>query len=290
VPDGQRGGCAANQVCAGGVCGACTPTDRRCNPNNNRIPQVCSATGVFQDQAQCPFVCQSQSGTCGGECVPNTPLCDPATGRPRVCTASGTLGPLQAACSNGSVCSGGACVCTSNFEEDADGICRLVDGQACTTDDECLGDCLAWYLDRDRDGHGDPTQSLNICGTASSPAPSGRVALGDDCCDLEGSEAVRVVAARIFRGQASFFSVAQTVCPSVGQFDYDCDGTPVKAPRAVANCSEPVCQTGLASSSVNAPCGGAASFTACTRPTQADGTILPCTTIAGGMDNPIACH
>jgi hypothetical protein len=119
IADGQRGGCAANQVCAGGVCGNCTPGQRQCNPNNGRVVQVCSATGVFQDQTPaCQFVCSG--GFCGGDCVPNDLRCDPQTGRPQICSSAGTWTNNGPACGAAS-CEDGVCVCGPNQSLCSDG-------------------------------------------------------------------------------------------------------------------------------------------------------------------------
>jgi hypothetical protein len=50
----------------------------------------------------------------------------------------------------------------------------------------------------------------------------GYVSNSDDCCDLGGAN--RTVAALIFTGQLELFAAAQTVCPEVDDFDYNCSG------------------------------------------------------------------
>lgn len=113
VADGQAGSCTGGQVCAQGECAECAPNARRCDPGNNRAPQLCSATGAWQDQPICQFVC-TNGGFCS-ECTPGTRRCEPGTGRPQLCTAAGAW-QNQTACGAGSACSAGVCECTGAFE------------------------------------------------------------------------------------------------------------------------------------------------------------------------------
>ena len=324
-------------ACVNGSCGGeCVPGSGRCNPANG-VPQFCSAAGLWQSQAPCPFVCTG-SGTCTGECNAGSRRCDPASGQPQVCSNFSTW-QTQAPCArgcnlntgecnsqlplgstgcaqdidcagNGSSCQGGRCcefncaaagrVCNANGTcgcpggtTAVGGSCLLNNGQSCDPQrpGQCAsGQCFEWFRDSDGDSHGDRQQTLATCGTVNSPAPTGYVASDDDCCDRADNAEIRAVAAQIFSGQTTFFSTAQNACPDRAPFDYNCDGFETKAPRPLADCSEPVCRTGLSASSVNSPCGGPAGFTACGRPRQVDGTQLPCTSLAVGMDNPIACQ
>jgi hypothetical protein len=66
--------------CTQGVCKACTPTTKQCNAGK---PQTCSAGGDWvDDQANvCPFVCDTATGNCAGECVPGTDACFSGTSK-----------------------------------------------------------------------------------------------------------------------------------------------------------------------------------------------------------------
>jgi hypothetical protein len=72
---------------------------------------------VWQDQSRCDFVCTG-SGSCTGECIPNTERCQPETGVPQRCDESGTFQD-QTTCQTGEVCSstGGtsSCVCQGDL-------------------------------------------------------------------------------------------------------------------------------------------------------------------------------
>ncbi|MCB9616288.1 MAG: putative metal-binding motif-containing protein [Sandaracinus sp.] len=63
------------------------------------------------------------------------------------------------------------------------------------------GEPRPWYLDRDRDGHGDPDDVMTVCAP-----PAGRVTRGDDCDD-------------------SSAAIAPGAVDRCGGGDEDCDGT-----------------------------------------------------------------
>lgn len=69
---------------------------------------------------------------------------------------------------------------------------------------------------------GDLNDEERTCGAISgaSTPPPGYVEAGGDCCDLGAPNTA--IAATIFPGQPAFFAAAQTVCPGVAPFDYDC--------------------------------------------------------------------
>lgn len=72
--------------CTQGSCKACTPQAKQCNAGK---PQTCSAGGDWvDDQASvCPFVCDTATGKCAGECVPGTDAC--VSGTSKHCGADG---------------------------------------------------------------------------------------------------------------------------------------------------------------------------------------------------------
>jgi hypothetical protein len=132
VGDGQTGTCTGGQVCAQGACAVCAPNDRRCDPNNNRVPQLCSPAGAWQSQPICQFICVGD-GFCS-ECTPTTRRCDPVTGRPQLCSPAGAW-QNQAVCAAGSACSAGVCECTGTFEACGNECVDLV------TDPDHCGEC-----------------------------------------------------------------------------------------------------------------------------------------------------
>ncbi len=132
VGDGQAGTCTGGQVCALGACAECAPNARRCDPNNNRVPQLCSAAGAWQGQPICQFVCTG-GGFCS-DCTPGTRRCEPITGRPQLCSPAGAW-QNQTACAAGSACSAGACECTGAFEACGNECVAL------TTDPDHCGEC-----------------------------------------------------------------------------------------------------------------------------------------------------
>jgi hypothetical protein len=276
-PDTDVGPCQrGTQTCVNGSFGACqgaifpaprncaSPQDNDCDGRpDNTIDNVC-------------------------ECSPGSRRCDPAMGRPQICTSAGRWTNNGQACGSGAECSGGACACRPGFGEDDNGNCLLLDGQACTDDSQCINEvCRRWFPDRDADTHGDPTAPLEICGT--SP-PQGHVSSSDDCCDRGGADAA--VAATIFNGQTARFGTAQTICPAVGRFDYDCDGIVTNTGQdniGVTACGQiPLAQCAANGSDLiwpptgNPPaCGTMGGFTACSSTVQGN-PVNVCTGITGG--------
>ena len=64
----------------------CAPQTTRCA---ERLAQVCSMSGTWQTQQDCPYICTA-GGSCGGSCRPYESSCDPAHSNRRfVCQGSG---------------------------------------------------------------------------------------------------------------------------------------------------------------------------------------------------------
>lgn len=310
-PVGQA--CAGATDCSSNACEATQSRGLVCctAPCNG---QICRANG--QGCVQCDGggpVCEGASSrSCVNNAFVSTPCangCNPATGMCNSQLALGSNGCMQdtqcagagSSCQNGRCCefdcaaagrncnAAGVCGCP-NGTTAVGSACLIANGQPCDVSRPELcasSQCLEWFRDLDGDLHGDPNDSLVQCGAA---APGGFVASSDDCCDRNDTEEIRAVAATMFRGQGLFFATAQTACPDLPAFDFDCDSFATKEPRPLADCSEAVCRSGISSSSADAPCGGAASFGACSRPRLVDGTVLPCQSTGGGLDRPIACH
>ncbi len=74
-------------------------------------------------------------------------------------------------------------------------------------DDACG---TVWYLDADRDGHGDPGHSY--CGATG---PAGYVDNHDDCCDSNRD---------VHPGQMETFPASFSCDAGTPSFDYDCNG------------------------------------------------------------------
>lgn len=201
--------------------GQCRAGQQRCEAgpgNSSSSFGACTGSVGAAPQDSCANV---NDANCNG--VPND-ACDCLTSRgnadcsddPRNsrCNASGRCVPCQstADCSfiPGTVCQSQGCVTL------------LGAGEVCTQDDQCQSrSCLRWFLDRDGDGFG--AEELGACaGNGGNPVPPdvNYVARGGDCCDLGGLG--RATAAQIHPEQDLLFVIAQTVCPSVDEFDYNC--------------------------------------------------------------------
>jgi hypothetical protein len=277
-PDTDVGPCQrGTQTCANGAFGGCQgavfPAPRNC------------ASGQDNDCDGRPD--NAIDNVC--ECSPGSRRCEPSTGRPQICASTGRWNDNGPACGSGSACSGGVCACRTGFDEDNNGNCLLVDGQPCSNNSQCLNAvCRTWFPDRDADTHGDPSSPLRICGASQ---PQGHVASSDDCCDRSGADAT--VAATIFTGQTSRFGVAQTICPSVGGFDYDCDGSITNTGQEtigitacgqipLAECS-PLGSDLIWPSNAGIPpaCGATGIFSACGSQFQGNPSTV-CRSVAGG--------
>lgn len=111
------------------------------------------------------------------------------------------------------------------------------DDRPCEVDADCgEGSCSEWFIDRDGDGHGDAGAREKFCSSGRSDADRRNVTgdwlvtVGDDCCDV-GGEGIEI-AARIHPRQAELFEVAQSVCPDLDPYDYDCDDSATSDHRA----------------------------------------------------------
>ena len=132
----------------------------------------CGSTGKVLAEDCHPHLCNLHAQRCN-RCDPRVPLsCE--GGELVLCPATGD--PQRFPCTHG--CQAGRC-------------------RDCTPQ--------AFYLDRDRDGHGDPSTSLEAC-----QPPHGYVAVGDDCDDADP---------RVYPGQTGLFSEPT----AAGSYDYNCD-------------------------------------------------------------------
>ncbi len=90
-------------VCNGvGGCGVCLPGSSRCAGSTR---EVCSATGSWQTDQVCPFVCSS--GSCVGVCVPGSKGCSGATAQ--VCSTGGNWQASEVCAGSTPACQEGYC-------------------------------------------------------------------------------------------------------------------------------------------------------------------------------------
>jgi hypothetical protein len=236
-------GPAARDTCAGGNdancngvpnegCGCINGDTRLCGTTDIGAcafgTQTCGVNGTFGQQ--CVGAVNPGSRNCGSaqdndcdgepdntldnvcECIPgqgNAPCSDdPNNSR---CNGQGQCAPCQsdADCSlvsgDRNTCDSGSCV------ESLLGV-----GESCAGNADCASqDCRAWFPDLDGDGLGVAPAQMR-CGDPTT----GFATTPGDCCDLGGAQ--RAVAASIFPGQRAFFDTAQSACPGLGAFNYDC--------------------------------------------------------------------
>jgi hypothetical protein len=175
MDDGGDALCSGGQHCAGTQkCVQCDPG----KPGSCGACQVCSAAGTCtpfpnnqQDPAGCTGTCRAcQNGSCGAANVGTDPGND--------CTAAATGSTEQ--------CFDGEC--------DGRGGCAITNPVTC-------------YLDKDKDGFGDPSNAVHPCGGCAA----GSVTNSKDCFD--GNPSAKP-------GQTAYFTTHR----GDNSFDYDCDG------------------------------------------------------------------
>lgn len=237
----------------------CTVTDQcqggQCSSASARACGAGRACNEAANECQCPGCAVSGSCFSAGAANPSNPcqVCDPArsastfsanTGAfcgsaPTDCSRQDTCN-AQGQCSanhqpNGTACTsqpGGACVA---------GACappRQENGTPCAAASQCLsGFCRLWFEDLDGDAFGGRDRRAMLCSPApaddqiSLRASGASIAIlrtdglqysasPDDCCDAP-NDAGR----SIYPDTSSFFSLAQTACPEIDPFDYNCSGS-----------------------------------------------------------------
>jgi hypothetical protein len=98
---------------------------------------------------------------------------------------------------------------TCGLSGEAATLCKLKDGQQCSTSDQCAsGWCLTTYRDADGDGYG-VSPGVQRCGASALP---GYAPNANDCCDSD---------ARANPGVTTY----QTFRNACGSFDWNCNGT-----------------------------------------------------------------
>lgn len=255
--------------CGGGVCalnraGACCPgtppADCNCDPSDNLCKEClqnahctdgpANSVGQCNTNRTCSYSCLPGFKDCNGSCIANAACCGGCAagqtcqnGSCRIpdgatCSAGGaacTSGNCSAGrccpttCGTGGCNAQGSCSCPGG-QQFARGACRGVDGQTCTTADQCINACTSWFADCDGDGFAPSnTPAAQRCGTASPggtpqgcPA-TGRFVLRDaqgrlDCCDTSDS---------IKPGQTvAGIAFDRGTCPTSWKLnDFNCDGS-----------------------------------------------------------------
>ena len=149
----------------------------------------CNATGDGTRTESCPYGCNAAAGRCN--------QCDP-TWPPR-------------------------CAGDDLYTCTADGTVKIVKCPDDCKDGKCVTSCekKTYYLDQDKDGHGDPQKKISAC-----DPPSGTAANGDDCNDHNAS---------VFPGQKTYFNKP---IPGSNGFDYDCDGKAELKDAQKADCKK----------------------------------------------------
>jgi len=201
--DGLVGGtavCNANRTCSYG----CPVGTKECNGSCILNNQCCGNCGAGQS-------CNTAVGQCvindGGSCTFGGPAC--ASGN---CSAGQCCDP---GCGNGCFADG-SCACPAG-EEFARGDCRPSSGATCSTNADCAGTCVQFFIDADNDGFGDPTRSVRYCGSPPANVNPPVVANIDrpDCCDDDD---------RVKPGQSLYFGFIGANCPSTWLInDHNCD-------------------------------------------------------------------
>jgi hypothetical protein len=106
------------------------------------------------------------------------------------------------------------------------GVCKLVDGQSCTTSSACAsGTCNTFYYDGDGDGYPVSGNSVGYCNVSSSPSSSYISARSDgtwDCCDTDST---------VNPGVTGYFIDTNNNCHT---WDWNCSGQPEKKQVQIA--------------------------------------------------------
>ena len=135
--------------------------------------------------ASCVGGTDCDSGFCV-DCVFCASACDTSC---YACNQAGQLGACAALdgvedLSASTVCTGNR-VCTS--DSSGSSTCKLREGEACLSSDECAGDvCRGYYPDTDGDGYGAAGSPPAFSRCDVNPnAPSGFSVTANDCCDSD---------------------------------------------------------------------------------------------------------
>jgi hypothetical protein len=148
-------------------------------------------------------------GTCSSPSIQCTSGCVDPTLDAQNCGACGVA------------CPSGTQTCTASH-------CRLLDGQACTTDGACTsGVCSPFYVDADRDTYG-TNAIVKLCGVGP---PAGYATRNGDCCDSNAAI-----------NPAATFQPTIGSCDGVTTWDYDCSGHVETNPQTCSSCTAaPAC-------------------------------------------------
>jgi hypothetical protein len=208
--------CGTCQSCAvPGSVGACAPVAKNTDDPDSNCTDLNTCNGLGACQLKNGSPCQTASACVSQQCADGV-CCDEAcSGTCYGCNQPGSEGrckPIDGAEDHAAptTCEG-ASICTA--PDGATPACKIKDGEACTSNDQCLGgSCITSYRDADGDGKGGTV--VRRCERAPQP---GYVLTGGDCCDLD---------ARAYPGQTSYFPT-KNAC---GSYDWNCNGSVERAP------------------------------------------------------------
>jgi hypothetical protein len=227
------GSCVDGVCCGSAACGACQSCARPgAEGTCTIVPKFTDdADSGCADEKTCDGLgaCRFKNGTpCDDDaqctslhCVDGVCCNQACSGTCFSCNQAGSAGtclPLDGADDKSAdVTCTGSSVCTA--PAGAPPACKVKDGEACTSDADCLGgSCITSYRDGDGDGYGH--DKVTRCERA--PA-AGYVTVGGDCCDSD---------AATHPGVTSYASVAN----ACGGFDRNCDGKVERQDGSTAGC------------------------------------------------------
>jgi hypothetical protein len=195
------GACAfpnANASCGASSCSNGQQTDHYCDGAGSCTDKTDSCGYFVCGQVSCLNACSSDAD-CTPDAFCNAGNCQPKQDNGVTCTSSN-------ACKSGMCAMGFCCnaVCSPPFSCST-GTCKC-GNQVCGFQEACI----TWYADNDKDGYGDPNNSMLGCAD-TAPAPN-TVKNKTDCYDSN---------ANAHPGQTAFFTTSR----GDGSFDYDCSSS-----------------------------------------------------------------
>jgi len=271
APQLGKAACGGTGDCAG-TCNGASPSCFFPDAQTSCGAASCTS-GVATSGRSC-----NSSGGCGA--ATTTPCGSYICGSTSCLTSCTTV----ADCVSDAVCSGGTCVacgsgqtvCSNqcvNLKTDnnhcgfrttvacgsgrqcSGGVCKLVDGQACTSNADCASAvCNTFYYDGDGDGYPVSGNSVGFCNVTSSPNSGYIPARSDgtwDCCDTDSTVNPGVLL-------TSFFIDAGNNCHT---WDWNCSGQAEKKQEQIAgpcwfDSTSSSCVSTTAPGYPSAACGG----------------------------------
>jgi hypothetical protein len=212
--------CGTCQSCAvPGSVGACAPVAKFTDDPDSDCAGANTCNGHGACQLKNGSACQGASACVSQQCADGVCCDESCTGTCYGCNqpgSEGTCKPIDGAQdhSAATACEGATICTTASGTTPA---CKIKDGEACTSNDQCLGgSCLTSYRDADGDKYG--STMVRRCERAPQ---RGYVLASGDCCDLD---------AYAHPGQT--YKVSKTLC---GNYDWDCNGSVERDPTTRAD-------------------------------------------------------